>query len=125
VKRYIPLEECKDGYLYRISSRNLSLGVYSAAIKSFYGIRTKFGDRFIDDEYHWDLGSPFGTCKPRQELEQCPIKFVGELYPLSGNESYDKWRHEKILNSRELLNWLDTKLKEYQSVWSSTYDKEE
>ena len=122
---YLTLKECKDGYLYRISSRNLSLGVYSSATKSFYGIRTKFGDRFIDDEFHWDLGPPYGTCKPRQELEECPIHFAGELYPLSGNDSYDTWRYQKMINSKELFNWIAFKLKEFNSSYSSPYDKED
>lgn len=66
---YIPLSECKRGHLYRINSRNLSLGVYDGNW-GFIGIRTKFGDRYLFTELHWDTGPPHGTVKPIEELER-------------------------------------------------------
>jgi hypothetical protein len=114
MEKYLPIQDCKHGYLYEIDSRNLRLGVYNENTKSFYGIRYKFGDRFIDDEFHWDLNEPYGTCKPIRELEVCPIEFTGELSPIAEGEYKEhsiKWRHQKITNYDQLFNWLDQKLK--------------
>ena len=73
----IPMEACQDRQLYRLRSRNLRLGVYSAATHGFLGIREKFGARFAAEEYHWDTGPPFGTAKPLEELlEQLPEAIV-------------------------------------------------
>lgn len=54
------LENCIPRRVYKLRSRNLSLGVYNGR-SGFIGIRTKFGDRFLFTEYHWDTGSPYGT----------------------------------------------------------------
>lgn len=104
-ENYIPLEKCKDGYLYEIDSRNLSYGVYNSATRSFYGIRYKFGQRFIDDEYHWSLGVPYGTCKPQKELEQCPIPFVGRIVSATST-----WAGQILTNQDELFKWLEGRI---------------
>lgn len=56
----IPIERCIARRVYRIKSRNLSIGVYDGS-GGFIGIREKFGDRYLFTEYHWDQGPPFGT----------------------------------------------------------------
>lgn len=61
---YITKNECLHRHVYHINSRNLRLGIYNEANGGFYGIRTKFGDKFIFCEYHWDNGPPYGTVKP-------------------------------------------------------------
>lgn len=60
----IPLDQCEDRRLYKIGSRNLSYGVFRTESRGFIGIREKFGDRFLFEEYHWDTGEPFGTVTP-------------------------------------------------------------
>lgn len=65
---YLTKEECKHRHVYLINSRNLRLGVYNEANGGFYGIRTKFTDKFIFCEYHWDNGPPYGTVRPQQLL---------------------------------------------------------
>jgi len=91
---YIKLEDCKHGYVYRIVSRNLSFGVYDKSVQGFVGIRTKFGDRYLFTEYHWDTGEPFGTVCPKQEIEKCTL-VVDE-------------------NNKELFDYLDTfKVEDY------------
>ncbi len=77
-EKYIPKSECKDRVLYRIHSRNLSLGVYRGVTGGFVGIRTKFGSRFLFEEYHYDNGPPYGTVFPVEELENLPDDIVNE-----------------------------------------------
>ena len=69
---YIPLEDCQDGFLYEIKARNFSFGVFCAKTKGFIGIRNKFGNEFLDEEFHWDTGAPFGTAKPIRMIKECP-----------------------------------------------------
>ena len=66
---YIPMNLCKDGYLYETDGRNLGLGIFCKKDSSFIYLRYKWGSTFIDQEYHWDTGAPYGTCKPLKELE--------------------------------------------------------
>jgi hypothetical protein len=58
--------------VYRIHSRNLSVGVYRAAVKGFIGIRVKFGSHYLFTEYHYDTGAPFGTVRPRAQIGVLP-----------------------------------------------------
>lgn len=73
MEKHLTIEECKDGYLYSISSRNLISGIYSEKSKGFLGIREKFGNRYLFEEYHWDTGAPFGTVHPKECITKCPI----------------------------------------------------
>lgn len=92
-KNYLKIEECKDGYLYYLQeSRNFLYGVYNEQDKSFYGIRYKFGQRYIDNEYHWDTGAPFGTAQPQKEICKCPVLIDDE---------------------KKLFNWLDKMREKY------------
>lgn len=68
--KWIPLIDCRNRKLYRINSRNLSLGVFNEKTKGFIGLRYKFGDTFAFTEYHWDVGEPFGTVQPQEELPE-------------------------------------------------------
>lgn len=69
---YIDLAACKKGYLYRLLSRNLRCGVFDGKL-GFIGIRTKFSDRFLFTEYHWDVGpANYGTAMPKEEICQLP-----------------------------------------------------
>ena len=92
---YIPLEECKHGYLYKINSRNLTFGVFNSGQSNtglsngFIGLRVKFDETYLFTEYHWDTGPPIGTVHPKVELEKCPLEL---------NE-----------DSEELFNWLKEK----------------
>jgi hypothetical protein len=69
----IPLSECRNGWVYKLFSRNLAFGVFAQAVNGFIGIREKFGSRFLATEYHWDTGAPFGTACPKEELEPAPV----------------------------------------------------
>jgi hypothetical protein len=71
----IPLTECKPRKLYRLTSRNLTLGVFEAENRGFLGLRRKFGSTFVFEEYHWDCGPPYGTASPYEELpEELPAE---------------------------------------------------
>jgi hypothetical protein len=67
MSEYIPLDECKEGYVYFLHSRNLSVGVFDGR-SGFIGIRSKFESTYLFTEYHWDTGAPYGTVRPKQEL---------------------------------------------------------
>jgi hypothetical protein len=49
------INECIKRRVYKLRSRNLSYGVWNGK-DGFIGIRTKFGDKFLDIEFHWDVG---------------------------------------------------------------------
>ena len=78
VVEWIPIEKCKDGYLYHIAARNSTLGIYRDYEIGFEIRRLKFEDIFRFTEYHWDIGilrpnmEMFGTAKPIKEIEQVP-----------------------------------------------------
>lgn len=56
------------GRLYRFKARNFSIGVWNPEKKGFIGIRTKWGDRYLFTEYHWETGPPYGTVTPLEDL---------------------------------------------------------
>lgn len=80
----ISLIECKPRFLYLLKSRNLATGVFDPESTwpgnvqngGFIGIRTKFGNRFLDTEYHYELGPPFGTAHALKELEEMPKHII-------------------------------------------------
>ena len=88
VNEYMSIDECKNGGLYRIYARNFSLGVYTLKEQGFVGVRQKFTMEFLDTEFHWDTGAPYGTVKPIEFLEMCPIGF-------DFNDSLFEWLKEK------------------------------
>ena len=119
---HIPLAECKHGGLYRIFSRNLSLGVFNKPSQGFIGIREKFGHHYLFTEYHWDTGPPFGTVHPKELLEMVPdeIEPVEEVMVEATEEilsRYDFHPHEigdQIrIENKGLFKWLEEKREEY------------
>ena len=105
IKNYIPLERCKDGYLYIIDARNARIGIFTEKEKAFTIGRHKFNDYFLFDEYHYDTGAPFGTVFPLEEIGLAP----------------------QFKNDREKLMWLNDKVKELHAktldvLWESNED---
>jgi hypothetical protein len=72
VDNYIPIDSCKNGYVYRIFARNGIVGIFNSQDNSFTLSRFKFNSNYLFDEYHWDTGEPFGTVKPIEEIDECP-----------------------------------------------------
>lgn len=58
----IPLEDLVVGAVYKLNSRNLNLGVFTEH-NSFIGIRTKFGNRFLDEELEYTTHKNYGTAR--------------------------------------------------------------
>ena len=84
----IPLNECRNGWVYKLSSRNLAFGIFVQATNGFIGLRKKFEHRYLATEYHWETGEPFGTACPKEELEPAPPGLVLEEHgPLINDEN--------------------------------------
>lgn len=98
----IPIKDLVKGNLYKIGSRNLTLGVYDGDC-GFIGIREKFNQRYLDTEYHWDYDGPFGTVYS--------ISDAGIKTP-EGIEVIEFFRNGKWYRLNEpLFNFLDKLLK--------------
>ena len=95
----IPLKDCKHGWTYQLSSRNLIIGVFNERTKGFVGLRDKFRSLFLFTELHRDVGAPHGTATPVSELEQCP---VGDL-----RESFDVI----CFDCKGMVHWLENEAK--------------
>jgi hypothetical protein len=122
--KWIPMEECKHGGLYRIHSRNLALGVFNENTKGFVGIREKFECYYLFEEYHWDTGEPHGTVMPEALLEDCPFEPRESLRQPATEEDLKRmaeWRAKPMpvlgeeiwVNNTALFNWLVEKEKQY------------
>jgi hypothetical protein len=69
IENKIPKSKLLHRRIYIIYSRNLALGVWDGTIGKpgdqytggFVGIRTKFDNRFLDRESHYEDGPPYGT----------------------------------------------------------------
>lgn len=85
---YLTPDQCKEGFLYSVDGRNCTFAIYKKTeainesklmqqfIDSFLYVRFKFGRQYIDREYHWDNGNPFGTVKPLKEIEKVPDEIM-------------------------------------------------
>jgi hypothetical protein len=69
--KHIPLKDCLDKGFYRLDARNFSYGVFNKEKGEFVGIRSKFNDRFLDGEDHWDID---GTARPLEFFGLCDVK---------------------------------------------------
>lgn len=109
MKKYIPMNECKGGYLYEVECRNGRVGIYNAKQKGFIISRHKFGSNFVFIEFHWDTGEPHGTACPLREIEKAP----------------DFGPANKLLetNNKEVLDYLNKKTEE-ATVYYECLDKD-
>ncbi|TWU61935.1 hypothetical protein V7x_36260 [Crateriforma conspicua] len=95
----IPIDQCHHGWLYRIYSRNLNLGVYRQEDHGFVGIRHKMGARYLFTEFHWDNGPPFGTANPLEALCECPI--------LPIDECLERKSRTEFMDNVSLFEWIE------------------
>lgn len=70
---HIPLDRCKKRHLYVVLARNFSRAVFDGNT-SFIGRKyNHWGrDAYLFVEEHYDMGAPFGTVKPIQDLGEIP-----------------------------------------------------
>ncbi len=104
---YIPLDQCADRRVYRLFSRNLTVGVFNAKRRGFIGIREKLGHKYLFMEYHVDTGPPYGTVRPTSVLdmvlpaaiqvvesyEPTYCKYCGWLVRWTGPPAPAPWTH--------------------------------
>jgi hypothetical protein len=118
----IPIEQCVNGKLYKLLARNIKIGVYKREPKHpdvatpessewffFYGIRTKFGSRFIDAENHWDA-KEFASCCPMEEIGELPAHI--DISEARGNTELFEWLEAKEkelgLTDEEFHKWRES-----------------
>jgi len=78
----IPLNKCKDGWLYHIDARNASIGIFRTKRKGFVIARYKFGPKpFLFDELHCEADEHYGTAKPLKLLCEAPT-FPEDVFEL-------------------------------------------
>ena len=63
----IPKEDLVLGAAYHVEARNFSFAIWDG--KEFQGLCFKFGQYFMDGEFHYDDGAPYGTVTPLEKLE--------------------------------------------------------
>lgn len=115
-KKYIYLEDCKHGWLYRIFSRNLRFGVFISEVQGFVGIREKFDHLYLFTEYHYDTGAPFGTAWPRDELELCPITDLEESHEQERINPNTGKTEKFLATNKPLFDWLKQKEEGYKDL---------
>jgi len=68
----VPIDECKDGYLYLIDARHAHVGICQHDGTMFKITREKFGNVMLDIEYHYDADRVMGTAHPLRVIEKAP-----------------------------------------------------
>jgi hypothetical protein len=74
--KYLPIEDCYVGYVYRVYARNFSYAIYTG--NGFIGVREKFGREFLFTEYHVDTDPNFGTVRPVGAILGAKAPFIEE-----------------------------------------------
>lgn len=92
------------GGYYRVQARNFRLGVWSG--KGVIGLRTKFGEIYPFQEYHYDDGPPYGTTHVKELLDRAPDEI--EL------KEYLKDEDDKIMANEPLYDWLAAMREKHQ-----------
>lgn len=110
---YIPMDELKPFYFYRIRARNARYGIWLPKEQGFMIRREKFGDYFTFIEYHWNTGAPFGTVRPLKELE--PTGFIHDDFL---NKKVTRGGNTYFMEAKyyEIMEYLETKTEEYDNV---------
>lgn len=86
----IPLAECMPRGVYRITSRNLEIGVFDGEF-GFIGLRQKFESFYLFTEYHRDMEGPMSTVRPTERIGTLPNGILANEYtsrdPLVSNKA--------------------------------------
>lgn len=116
IKDYTKIEDCIHNGFYHVGARNFYFGVFNKENGFFYGIRHKFGIRFIDQELHWDLNEKFGTAKPIEFIKICPIDDINAF-----DREMDDWMQDWINKEAELF--FENKIKEVANAYKVGVDE--
>lgn len=134
----IPIEKCKNRFLYRVKSRNFKFGVFDKRYSSFIGLAREFRQPCLSEEFHRERKGHLGSVYPKEELEKVPDNL--SIDRVVGTFDENTWRpiksyvpeggkeiwyfkdtcvsSEKIsplyLGNRDLLTWLIKKEREYK-----------
>lgn len=92
----IPIDKCREGWLYWITARNASLGVWRREQLGFEISRYKFGSNYQFVEYHWETGPPHGTATPHLAIERVPDEMDEGTFLEYMNEAYDRLDLERF-----------------------------
>lgn len=95
-RQHIDPADLIDRRIYRLSSRNLVIGVWRAEENGFIGIREKFGDEYLFTEYEHDFDPHFGTARA---MEDMGIDVPAEIR-----------LHENAVREIEIDSWWERKL---------------
>jgi len=107
---YMPMDDMKPYYLYRVHCRNSRYGLWLPDQNGCMGRRQKFHDWFLFTEYHYDTGPPYGTLKPMRELEKSPFGPKDfEMKTFKGK--YGEYMKEASYT--EMFKYLEEKEREY------------
>jgi len=101
MNNHLPMDEMKEGYLYKVNCRNADYGIWRASENSFVIRRTKFHSTYTFEEYHYDTGPPYGTARPLKVLELSPFKdedYKHVVVEQDGMEYLTLPKEEEILN---------------------------
>lgn len=71
----IEFKDLVKGNVYKLTSRNLSIGVFNG-VDGFIGIRTKFGNRYLFTEIEWDQDKNYGTARALGQLGAIPEDII-------------------------------------------------
>lgn len=88
----IPISECKPWHLYRGRGRNIGLSVCAGYYTTcaFVGVRHKFDAVYLDTEYHYEQGAPYGTYRPNEDLGPISTEAQALFERHAKAESYTK-----------------------------------
>ena len=108
--KFIARADLVDRQPYRLTARNLSIGVWDAEVGCFIGIRRKFGSEYLDTEHLYeDLPDNHGTA--------AALEAVGEVVPPT--TAMDTWIgrvdglqcrtvREVVINGKSEYHYTDT-----------------
>ena len=104
----IPIKDCLDGWLYKIDARNTWYGIWSAEHQGFFYLRKKFTSRFIDMEFHWETGEPYGTASPK-----LPIEFYKSMVGVQKWMAKGHCTDKEVKDRKDMFDYLDKKMEEF------------
>jgi len=105
----IKFEDLKDGYLYKISARNSSYGIWVENKGAFLISRIKFDDNYLFEEFFRDELN-LGTATPIKEIEKSPFEPEDMEIVTKQNENGVYYSGHK--KGVEILYYLNSKVKE-------------